>query len=46
MQLKRFAALTTAVWAFAKLGHYDQALMNTMAAEATVRIGEFRWRLA
>ena len=31
-----------AVWAFAKLGHYDGPLMTTMAAEATRRIDEFR----
>lgn len=35
--------LASAVWAFAKLGHYDGALMNGMAAEATRRITEFRW---
>jgi hypothetical protein len=36
-------ACLPAVWAFAKLGHYDGPLMTTMTAEATRRIDEFRW---
>ena len=31
-----------AVWAFAKLAHYDGPLMNKFAAEAARRIDEFR----